>query len=207
MIRVFIGDDRVAARKEIGRWMGTRDYEVIEGEELQPEDLPNIFRGASLFETGERKILLRDALKSPAGEFLADYADTKHKVAIMETKLDKRLEAWKKLSKVAKVSKFELDDVDKKKMFGVFRMAKKNGAQAIKVLEEIRAGLEPKAFIGAMASTALKDYQEKGGQREKRILREMAKLDVEIGKGQAGDKSPDKPWLLTEGFLLRLSKM
>ena len=207
MIRVFIGDDRVAARKEIGRWMGTWDYEVIEGEELQPEDLPNIFRGASLFDTGERKILLRDVLKSPAGEFVADYVDTKHKVAIMETKLDKRLEAWKKLSKVAEVSKFELKDVETRKMFDVFRTAKKNGAQAVKILEEIRAGLEPKAFVGVMASTAMKDYQLRRGQKEKRILHEMAKLDMEIGKGQTGDKSPDKPWLLIEGFLLRVSKM
>lgn len=207
MIRVFIGDDRIAARKEIGRWMGTRDYEVIEGEELQPEDLPNIFRGVSLFDKGERKILLRDVLKSPAGEFLADYADTKHKVAIMETKLDKRLEAWKKLSKVAEVSEFMLKDMDTRKMFDVFRIAKTDGVRAIKTLEEIRAGLEPKAFIGVMASTALKDYQQRGGQREKRVLREMAKLDMEIGEGQASNKSLEKPWLLIEGFLLRVSKM
>ena len=59
MIKFFYGDDRVRAKKAIEKFLGTADYEIIEGADLSPTDLPSIFLGNSLF-TDTRAILIRD---------------------------------------------------------------------------------------------------------------------------------------------------
>lgn len=205
MIKVFYGNDRGRIRQEIRRFLGTADFETIEGEELRPEDLPNIFRGTSLFEAGkERAILILDPVKSAAGEFLADYADTKHQVAILEAKPDAKLTAWKKLTKAVECQKFDQPEIDTRKMFDIFRAAKRDGQRAVKMLEELRAYLEPKAFIGVMASQAFRDYDEHAGAHEKRVLKELAKLDMDLGRVRRADVSQDRDWLLIEGFLARV---
>ena len=48
MLRLYVGEDRVAAEKAVKRALGA-SYEVFEGENLTPEDLPNVFMGTSLF--------------------------------------------------------------------------------------------------------------------------------------------------------------
>ena len=87
MIKIFTGDDRVKANREIQLELGS-NYEVIEGQDLMPEDLPSIFKGASLF-ADERSILIRDLSTNKAVfDFLPDYLDTSHKVILLELKLD-----------------------------------------------------------------------------------------------------------------------
>ena len=222
MIKVFYGNDRTRMMREVRRFLATENYETIEGTELTPEDLPNILRGTSLFEMGkERAILILDPVKSAAGEFLADYADTEHKVAIVEAKPDVRLSAWKRLIKVAEAQKFEVKELDTRTMFEIYRVARRDGEKAVKMLEGIQVYLEPKAFIGVMASQAFKDYAEKaergsasgdknstlatraGGvdlaTREKRALKELAKLDMNLNEIR------QQPWLLVQAFLLQLS--
>ena len=48
MIKIFTGNDRVRALKAIAQFLG-EDYEVFDGANLEPHDLPNIFWGTSLF--------------------------------------------------------------------------------------------------------------------------------------------------------------
>ena len=58
MIKFFYGDDRVRAKQSIEQFLGTKDYEIIEGTDLTPADLPSIFLGNSLF-ADTRTILIR----------------------------------------------------------------------------------------------------------------------------------------------------
>ena len=70
MIKFFYGDDRVRAKQAIESFLGTKDYEVIEGADLTSSDLPSIFLGNSLF-ASTRAILIRDfATNKPAYEKL-----------------------------------------------------------------------------------------------------------------------------------------
>ena len=74
-------------------------------------------------------------------------------------------------------------------------------------LHELESNLEPKAFIGVMASQAFKDYALRAGSREKWAIRELAKLDMNLGKVLAAEASGDRQWLLIDSFLIRLSNM
>ena len=205
-IKVFYGNDRTRIRREIERFLG-KDYETIEGENLEPKDLPNIFQGTTLFNAGaERRILILDPVKSAAGEFLADYANTPHKVAILEAKPDAKLTAWRKLSQAAETLKFDTPELDTRAMFDIYRTAKSDGTRAVTRLRELEPNLEPKAFIGVMASQAFRDYADFGGAKEKWAIRELAKVDMNLGKVVAAESSGDRPWLLIESFLMLLSK-
>ena len=89
MLRIFTGENRMRATAAINEYLG-QDYEVIEGADLTPADLPSIFHGNSLFAT-TRHILIRDlSPNKPVFEKLPDYLDTTHHIAILELKLDKR---------------------------------------------------------------------------------------------------------------------
>ncbi len=85
MIRIFSGEDRVRAKNEIEKTLGT-DYEVVEGSELETTDLPNIFLGTSLL-SSNRKILIRDlSINKPVFEKLPEYLASPHDVIIFEAK-------------------------------------------------------------------------------------------------------------------------
>jgi DNA polymerase III delta subunit len=58
MIHIYYGDDRIKAQQAIVRLLG-KDYEVFDGAELTPSDLPSLFQGTSLFNES-RKILIKD---------------------------------------------------------------------------------------------------------------------------------------------------
>ena len=59
MIKFFYGEDRVRAKQAIEKFLGDTNYEIIEGADLTPADLPSIFLGNSLF-ADTRSILIRD---------------------------------------------------------------------------------------------------------------------------------------------------
>ena len=82
MLRVYSGEDRVAAEKAIQSLLGGK-YEVFEGENLVETDLPSIFRGMTLFGTEKRRILLKDLGENPVVfEKMVEYADTEHEVVV-----------------------------------------------------------------------------------------------------------------------------
>ena len=99
MIKVFYGEDRIAARKTIDKLLGG-DYEVIEAENLQPSDMASVFLGVSLF-CEKRALLVKDlSANKDCWDLLPSFMDEcPHDVILWETKLDKRSTTYKTLSK------------------------------------------------------------------------------------------------------------
>ena len=201
MMKIFTGDDRVRAGREIERELGA-GYEVIEGGDLVVADLPSIFQGASLFDE-ERRILIRD-LSGSSAVFaeLPKYIDTPHQVIILELKLDKRSVAYKELKDKIKIREFKLAaNQNYRLVFDIYRMAKRDGKKAVEMLEKIKQDEDPIRFCGLLISQALKDYARNPGAKEKRVLKELSKLDLDLKSTSL------QPWLLVQSFLLRVSSL
>ena len=202
MIKVFYGDDRVRAKAEITKFLGTKDYEIIEGADLTPADLPSIFLGNSLF-TDTRAILIRDfTANRPVYEKLPEYLNTPHQIAILDAKIDKRSATYKFLKDQIEFQEFTLPkNPNLNLVFGIYRTAKHDGEKAVKMLEKIQAEEDPIMFCGLLISQALKDFKNKQGTKEKRVLKELSKLDLDLKSTSL------QPWLLVQSFLLRLSSL
>ena len=201
MIRIFTGENRLRANQEISQILGD-NYEIIEGENLTPNDLPSIFQGASLF-SEKRNILIRDFSENKATfEELPKYLDTPHNVIILELKLDKRSVAYKALKGQIEIKDFSLPkDPNINLVFDIYRTAKTNGEKAVKNLDKIKHHEDPIRFCGLMISQALKDYRAHQGIKEKRALKELSKLDLDLKTTSL------EPWLLIQSFLLRASSL
>ena len=199
MLKIFTGDDRIRAQQEITKLLGD-GYEVIEGTDLTPNDLPSIFLGATLF-AKKRRILIRDlSTNKPAYEELPSYLNTPHDVIVQELKLDKRSATYKSLKDKIEIKDFTLPrDPNSGLVFDTYKIAKHDGQKAVQTLGRIKSSQDPIMFFGLLVSQALKDYSVHQGTKEKRTLKELAKLDLEL------KSTPTDPWLLIEAFLLRLS--
>ena len=176
------------------------DYEIIEGPEITPSDLPSIFYGTTLF-SPTRKILIRDlsANKSIYPE-LEKYLDTPHQVVILDLKLDQRTTTYKALKDKIEFTKFALpEDPNAKKVFDIFRVAKTDGKKAVSMLQELKITEDPIKFTGLLISQAIKDFSFRQGTKEKRVLKALSKLDI------AEKSTKTDPWLLVEAFLISLS--
>lgn len=201
MIKIFTGEDRVKAGREIERELGA-SYEVIEGADLATGDLPSIFRGASLFDE-KRRILIRDLSPNKAVfEELVNYIDTPHQVIILELKLDKRAKAYKDLKDKVEIREFKLaTNQNYGLVFDIYRTAKRDGKRAVEMLGRIKQDEEPIRFCGLLISQALKDYARNPGAKEKRALKELSRLDLDL------KSTSYSPWLLIEAFLLWVSSL
>lgn len=202
MIKIFYGDDRVRTKAEIIKFLGTKDYEIIEGADLAPADLPSIFLGNSLF-ASTRAILIRDfTTNKPAYEKLPEYLNTPHQIAILDAKIDKRSAIYKTLKGQIEFQEFTLPkNPNLNLVFDIYRTAKRDGEKAVKMLEKIQSEEDPIMFCGLLISQALKDFNQKQGTKEKRVLRELSKLDLDLKSTSL------QPWLLVQSFLLRLSSL
>lgn len=202
MIRVFYGENRVEAEKEIRRILG-EGYEVVDGADLRPEDLSSLLMGQTLF-AQERRILGRDVLANRAlAADLPKYVKTPHEVIFWEMKVDKRSSVYKELKDRVEWREFVMPrDVNAGVVFEVYKTAKRDGQRAVEMLRRIEGEQEPMMFAGLMASQALRDYKLRPGAKEKRALLELSKLDMLL---KAGSKM--QPWTLIEGFLIRLSSL
>ena len=201
MIQVFYGDDRVRAKAEIGKILGA-SYEVYEGQELTPSDLPSLFLGNSLF-SDSRAVLIRDFFANKAvAEKLPDYLDTPHNIIIFELKLDKRSVAYKAVKDQLQFREFTLPkNPNINLVFDIYNVAKRDGKKALLMLEKIKSEEEPMMLFGLLVSQAIKDYSKNQGIKEKRALQELSKLDLTL------KSTSFQPWLLIEFFLLRLSSL
>lgn len=204
MLRVFFGENRLEAEKKIRALLG-EGYEVFEGESLGLTDLPSIFQGTSLFETGKRKILLKEVGENSAvWEKIMDYAETPHEVVIWETKIDKRSAGYKRL-KAAKVELVEFPALKKPAMnlvFGVLDAALRDGKRAVEMVEKIETEQDPYMFFGLLVTQVLKKYEaSRAGAKERRMLKELAKLDLQM------KSSGMEPWMLIKSWLLRVGKL
>lgn len=199
MIRIFYGDDRIRANQEIQKILGS-DYEVIEGADITPADLPSIFLGASLLNP-ERKILIRDfTANKPVFKEITKYLASPHEIILFETKLDKRSTTYKELKDQLEIKEFKLpDNPNASVIFDIYRVAKKDGPRSLELLAKIKPTEDPIKFTGLLVSQTIKDFSYKQGSKEKRVLKELSKLDIEMKTTKID------PWLLVESFLLRLS--
>ena len=201
MLKIFTGDDRIRAKAEIVKLLGP-DYEVIEGATLEPSDLPSIFKGNTLF-ASTRNILIRDLSENkPAFEKLPDYTDTPHNIIILELKLDKRSAAYKAIKDKIEIKEFTMSkNPNLRLVFDIYKIAKTNGEKAVQTLSGLKSEEDPIMFFGLIVSQAIKDYQAHQGIKEKRVLKELAKVDLQMKSTQLDS------WLLVESFLLRLSSI
>ncbi len=209
MLRVFAGEDRLGAERAIRRILG-EDYEVFEGEKLSENDLPSIFQGMTLFGGGAgevRRILLKDLSENAAvWAKMLDYANTDHEVIIWETKIDKRSAGYKRLKELGvRVEEFALAKKPEANLvFGILDTAMRDGPAAVKMVEKIELEQEPFMFFGLMVTQAIKKFEQRAGEKEKRVLRMLAELDMQM-KGE-GASSEVEPWGLVKGFLLRVGE-
>lgn len=201
MIRVFYGEDRVRAKADIVKFLGD-EYEVYDGPELTPTDLPNIFKGSSLL-ADSRNILIRDFFANKTLlDQLPNYLDTPHQIALFESKIDKRSVIYKDLKPKLSFTEYNLpENPNQKLVFDIYRIAKTDGPKAVALLSKIKAEQDPMMFFGLIVSQALRDFSQKQGTKEKRVLHELSKLDLNLKSTSL------QPWLLIESFLLRLSSL
>ena len=232
MIKIFYGNDRVKIAAEVKKLLGD-SYEVFDGENLQIDDIVNIFKGTSLL-AEKRNILLKDLTEKRKGaeedenvaagssaetiannglaagksssdfyEEISKYADTEHNIVIWETTLSQK----KSFKDFVKDNKIEVKKIDAPKatdmgrVFGIFDLALRDGEQAVKQLEEIEKDQDPYMFFGLLVSQALKRYDWRSGQKEKRILKELAKVDLQL------KSTTVKPWILIKSLLVRMPKI
>ena len=197
MIKVFYGENRVKAQQEARKFLGD-EYETVDGESLTPQDLPSLMMGNSLFcET--RAIMVQDALANKAiWEDLSKYLDSPHRVVFWELKVDKRSGIYKALKDKVQFQEFKLPK-DSGVVFEIYKTAKKDGVKAVELLEKIEHEQEPMMFLGLMVSQAVKDYDARPGAKEKRALKELSRLDMQLKTTKL------QPWTLISAFLLRLA--
>ena len=201
MIKLFYGENRQQATKDIAKYLGP-DYEVIEGTNIIVQDMPSIFLGNSLF-SSNRSILIRDlSANKEAFSELHKYLDTPHKIIILESKLDKRLTAFKDIKDQIEIKEYVMPrDPNAGLVFDIYHTAKKDGKKAIAMLEKIKPTQDPMMFFGLIVTQATKDYAAKQGSKEKSALKALSKLDMNL------KTTPLQSWPLIESFLLQVSSL
>lgn len=207
MIRIFTGEDREKAFLEIKRALGS-DYEVFEGEGVEPSLLPSIFLGTSLL-SEKRAILVKDLAENKESfkvfsEKIEEFSRTDSEIVLWESKLDKRTAAFKEIKKQGiEIKEFKAKEkVDIRQVFSVYDTATRDGKRAVEELEKIETTQDPYMFFGVLVSQALKRFEWKpAGGKEKRVLKELSKLD-KLMKTTALE-----PWVLIKSFLVRLKEI
>ena len=201
MIKVFYGENRTEANRAIVKSLG-QNYEIVEGQNLTTADLPSLLKGGSLFSTS-RNILIRDLSTNQAVfEQIPNYLDTQHNVIIFEIKLDKRTAAYKNLKDKIEIREFiQPKNPNLDLVFNIYNTAKRDGKKAVEMLEQIKHLEDPLMFTGLLASQAIRDFTRKQGSKEKKALKELSKLDINLKSSKLSS------WSLIESFLLRLSSL
>ena len=200
MIKIFTGDDRKAAGNEIKKFLG-ENYEIIDCADLTPNDLPQIFKGTTLFDS-HRRILLRDfTANTNIYPEIIKYLDTPHDIILLETKLDKRTTTYKDIKDQIEIKEFKLPPkTDPRAIFDIYKVAKRDSKKAVEMLKKIEPEEDPIKFTGLLVSQAIKDFQARQGIKEKQILKDLSRLDIQM-------KSTKIPaWTLVEAFLISISK-
>jgi hypothetical protein len=200
MIRVFYGDDRVGISKAVERVLG-EGYEVVEGSEIGAMDMANVFFGGNLF-SEKRRIVVKDLSEGAGWGELSKYLGTPHEIILWETGVDKRTILWKELVKAGvEAREFKTaEPVERKVVFDILDTALSGqGKQAVGMVEQIEATNEPYMFVGLLISQVLRKMEMRAGEKEKRVLAELSKLDINM------KTTSTEPWLLVKAFLVRIS--
>lgn len=204
MIYIYYGDDRMKAQAAIRKIFG-ETYDVFDGEDYGISEVQNIFYGKSLF--GEKKTVVRNLLTNKKiVEVFEQFLDTPFDIVLWEEKLDKRTTVYKSIvnDKRVEIREFKTaEPANKNLVFDIYNTALRDGAKAVKMLSEIEEDQDPYMFFGLLVSQAIKKYEQRSGAKEKRVLLELSKLDMQM-KGDSGISSP---WSLLKSFLLQVSSL
>jgi len=201
MIKVFYGEDRIAARKMIDKLLGG-EYEVVEAENLQSSDMASVFMGVSLF-CEKRSLLVKDlSANKDCWDLLPSFVDEcPHDVILWETKLDKRSTTYKTLSKNKKIEfkEFELaEDPNKKVVFDILDTAMKgDGAGAVKMCTKIEDTNDAYMFMGLMVTQAVKKLQYNNAKAVS-TLKILAQADIDM------KSTGIEPWTVIKMALLKI---
>lgn len=114
MIGCFSGSNSYALRRAVDEQLQALDESVevarVSGEQLSPNDLPQLLSGASLF-AAERAVVLREAsANKPVWERLGEMLpaiDETMTLLLIEPALDKRTKTYKQLQKLAQLKQFD----------------------------------------------------------------------------------------------------
>ncbi len=209
MFYIYYGDDRVRISQEVKKVLG-EEYEIFDGENLGIQDIVNICQGTSLF-GDKRKILIRDLTPvrkekdeesdEPGIDFYAEflkYVDTPHTIVIWETMAPRR-KSFKEFSKCAGVRTQQFKIFEKKKIFDIAELALVDGKKAALELKKVEDENDPYMFVGLLVSKLCQKYNYSYGVKEKRALKALSELDMQMKTTSLS------PWTLLESFLLELS--
>lgn len=205
-IKIFTGEDRLKTQEAVTKQLG-QDYEVFEGESLATNDLSGIFFGSTLFDTGQRRILIKDLSENKEvwnafSERIEEFIKTDAEVILWETKIDKRLASTKTVTKAGvEIHEFKAEEaIDTKAVFDIYNTALRNGPNAVRELEKIENKQDPFMFFGLLVSQAIRKLEwNPNGMKEKRILKELSEIDMEM------KSTAVEPWILIKSFLIRAS--
>ena len=205
MIHIYYGENREAAEKSAKQLLGN-NFEIIDAENLEKSDLPNLFMGVSLFSENGRKILLKGlAEKKELFDELDKYLDTPHEIIILEKKIDGKWTSFKDLKKNKKINikeySFTIDPKKRFLSFNIFDEALKNPKNALKILKENKETEDPFIMLGSWSSKAIKNLQNfPKNSKNHRIVKELARIDMLMKTS----KYSENPWILLKSFILLL---
>ena len=147
--------------------------------------------GAALIESGIKP------------ETLLKFTATPHTIILVETKFSTATTAAKQLAKAIQVREFKLPAPNTRVVFDILNTARRNGPQAVQLLDKIITTQEPQQFLGLLASQAVKAFAGQPTPKNQRILKSLAQLDLDLkSSGLAAE-----PWLLIKGWLLRVASL
>jgi hypothetical protein len=86
-----------------------------------------------------------------------------------------------------------------REVFNILDMAWHDGKKAVLKLEKIEMNQDPYMFVGLMVTQAIKKFEYRQGSKEKRVLKELSKLDIRM------KSTSMQPWSLVKSFLLQVS--
>ncbi len=110
MIYLVYGENNFAIDQFVDELVGSAaEVERYDGDDLQPEQIPELLIGATLF-ADQRTIILRDiAANDPFWRQLGDQlakTPAENTLIIIESTVDKRIKTFKQLQKIAEVKEF-----------------------------------------------------------------------------------------------------
>lgn len=208
MIHLYFGEDRLKSEEMAKKVLGD-NYENIDAENLSIEDLPTIFLGTSLFDTGSRKILIKGlGEKKELFEEIEKYLETPHEIVILESKINGNWAGLKNLKKAKNIDLVENkipEDKEKRNLaFNVFSLALNNPNKAVEMLRKSEDEIDPYATLGAWGYKALENLKKAPNSKKNRqIMKELAEIDILLKT----TKYSEKPWPVLESFLLRLENL
>lgn len=210
VVNIFLGGSLFAEKRKIllkdltpARGAGSAAGNGAKGDVDAGSSNDSIGNGASTGSSAGSSVSRSGVGNSASEDFyeeMAKYMNTPHEIVIWETNVSQK-KTYKDFVKNPKVEvkKFDMaQKIDMRKVFSIYDAALVDGKRAVKMLEEIEGEQDPYMFFGLLVSQAIKKFEWRQGAKEKRVLKELSKVDMQM------KTTTVESWLLVKSFLLRL---